>query len=164
MTPARRVTVSVQTAVEAAEVAKLQLPTAAVVRQWARAALSHHGRGGEVTVRIVGAGEGAALNRRYRHKAGPTNVLSFPYGPPEETMTPLLGDIVICAPVVLAEARAQDKPVDAHWAHMVVHGVLHLLGYDHETEREARDMEALEAALLRRLGYPDPYGESARSA
>jgi len=164
MTPARRITVSVQAAVEPAEVPKSLLPAAVAVRQWARAVLSQQGRGGEVTVRIVGAEEGAALNQRYRHKTGPTNVLSFPYGPPEETMSLLLGDIVICAPVVLAEAGAQGKAPDAHWAHMVVHGVLHLLGYDHETDREARDMEALEAALLRRLGYSDPYGENARSA
>ena len=164
MTPARRITVTVQTAVDPAQVAKSQLPATAAVRRWVRAALAHHDRGGELTVRIVGAEEGAALNQRYRHKSGPTNVLSFPYGPPEETMTHLLGDIVICAPVVIAEARGQGKTPDAHWAHMAVHGVLHLLGYDHETDREARDMEALEVTLLQRLGYSDPYGESARSA
>ncbi len=159
-----RITVSVQIAVDAEEEPTSHLPAAAAVRRWARAALSDQDRGGEITVRMVGSEEGAALNQRYRHKSGPTNVLSFPYGPPEETMMPLLGDIVICAPVVNAEAHAQGKTPDAHWAHMVVHGVLHLLGYDHETDREARDMEALEAALLQRLGYSDPYGESARSA
>lgn len=164
MTPGERITVSVQAAVEPAEVPKSRLPAAASVRRWARTALSRHGRGGEVTVRIVGEDESAALNERYRHKTGPTNVLSFPYGPPEETMTPLLGDIVVCAPVVLAEAHAQGKAADAHWAHMVVHGVLHLLGYDHETDREARDMETLEAALLQQMGYSDPYGDSAHSA
>lgn len=164
MTAGERIAIAVQAVVEPAEAAKSKLPAAAAVRRWARTVLSHHGRGGEVTVRIVGEQESAALNERYRHKTGPTNVLSFPYGPPEQTMTPLLGDIVICAPVVLAEARAQGKTAEAHWAHMVVHGVLHLLGYDHETDGEARDMEALEATLLRHMGYPHPYGESARSA
>jgi probable rRNA maturation factor len=162
VTPGASVTIAVQIAVDTAEVPRSRLPAAAVIKRWVRGVLVRENRGGELTVRIVGAGEGAELNRRYRRKRGPTNVLSFPYGQPHETMPPLLGDIVICAPVVTAEAREQGKAAEAHWAHMVVHGVLHLLGYDHEIESQARTMEALETELLRGLGYTDPYAGEAR--
>jgi probable rRNA maturation factor len=107
---------------------------------------------GAVTIRVVGAAESRRLNRRFRGKDKPTNVLSFPYDVPGA-----LGDVVICAPVVNREAREQGKAPAAHWAHMVVHGVLHLLGHDHIRAADAKMMEARERAILARLSYPDPY-------
>jgi probable rRNA maturation factor len=126
------------------------VPAPARLRRWAKAALGS--RRGELTVRIVGSAESRALNRRYRGKDKPTNVLSFPYD-----ARGALGDLVICAPVVNREAREQGKPAAAHWAHMVVHGILHLLGHDHIRDREAKVMESRERAILARLSYPDPY-------
>lgn len=126
------------------------IPSAASLRGWAAAARGRK-RGG-ITIRLVDAAESRTLNRGYRGMDKPTNVLSFPMGEPD-----YLGDIVICAPVVAAEALAQGKTARAHWAHMVVHGVLHLLGYDHVAEGEAVRMESLERKLLARLGFPDPY-------
>ena len=111
-------------------------------------------RGGQVTVRFVDAEEGQALNREFRHKDYATNVLSFPY----ETDPVICGDLVICAPVVEREANEQGKSLEAHTAHLIVHGMLHLQGYDHETSKaEARRMENHERAILRELGYADPY-------
>ena len=131
------------------------VPAAATLRQWAREA-----RGGdppgELTIRIVDEAESASLNGRFRHKPKPTNVLSFPYEA-EALDEPILGDLVICAPVVAREAAEQGKTGEAHWAHMVVHGVLHLLGYDHEKDDDAEKMEAREREILCRLGFPDPY-------
>lgn len=123
---------------------------------WAEAALRDH-PGAELTVRVVGRDEIAELNRGFRGKEGPTNVLSFPFEAPPGVETPLLGDVVICAAVVAGEAATQGKDLEAHWAHMVVHGCLHLLGYDHMEPDEAEQMEALEREILGRLGYPDPY-------
>jgi probable rRNA maturation factor len=127
------------------------LPTRPQVRRWVRAAC---GRPAELTVRFVDAEEGRALNRDYRGKDYATNVLSFPY-----SAEPVVaGDLVLCVPVVLAEAAAQGKDAAAHLAHLVVHGMLHLLGYDHEAgAREARRMEDREREILAGLGYPDPY-------
>lgn len=140
------------------------VPHANRLRAWANAAYAAHFRNrkmaaAEVTVRIVGAAESRRLNRDWRGKDKPTNVLSFPAG---EVLDPTavrhpLGDLVICAPVVMREAKAQQKPPQAHWAHLVVHGVLHLLGYDHENERDATVMEARETAILRHFGIADPY-------
>ncbi|AXS82610.1 MULTISPECIES: rRNA maturation RNase YbeY [Marinobacter] len=111
----------------------------------------------EVTVRIVGTEESQALNRQYRGKDKPTNVLSFPFEAPAGITVPLAGDLVICAPVVEDEAREQQKSLDAHWAHMVVHGMLHLQGYDHIEDEDAEVMEALEVRLLAQLGFGNPY-------
>jgi probable rRNA maturation factor len=132
-------------------------PPAAAIRRWARAALSGMRRRAEVTVRIVGTGESRALNARYRRKDKATNVLSFPYEAPPGAKSSLLGDLVICAPVVRSEARAQGKPEAAHWAHMVVHGIMHLRGYDHEKNEDAAVMERREIRILRTLGFPNPY-------
>lgn len=110
-----------------------------------------------LTIRIVDEAESAELNQRYRQKSGATNVLSFPADLPEEIDLPLLGDLVICAPLVQSEAAAQGKAVAAHWAHLVVHGSLHLLGYDHTETPAAEEMESLETRLLSQLGFPDPY-------
>jgi probable rRNA maturation factor len=128
--------------------------------RWAEAALAGLRRAEvAIGVRIVNEGESAALNARYRGKGGSTNVLSFPFEAPPGLRTKMLGDLVICAPVVAREARDQGKSPQAHWAHMVVHGIMHLRGYDHQTRRDAARMERREAAILRRLGYPDPYAE-----
>lgn len=108
-----------------------------------------------LSIRVVGTAESRRLNRTWRGKDKPTNVLSFPA---PATQSPLLGDLAICAPVVAREAREQGKSAQAHWAHMVVHGVLHLLGYDHELDRDAAVMEARETALLANFGYANPYG------
>jgi probable rRNA maturation factor len=131
------------------------LPLRAQVRKWARAALDVDGkRGGQITVRFVDDEEGQTLNREYRHKDYATNVLSFPY----EVVPVVWGDLVVCAPVVGREAILQGKPLEAHFAHLIVHGMLHLQGYDHEqNEDEARQMESRERAVLAALGYPDPY-------
>ena len=126
-------------------------PTRAQVRRWVRAACATPA---EITVRFVGDGEGHALNRDYRGKAYATNVLSFPY----ESGERVSGDLVLCKSVVEREALDQRKPLEAHYAHLIVHGMLHLHGYDHETGKEdAERMEAAERKILETLGYPDPY-------
>ena len=111
----------------------------------------------KMTVRIVDEAESHALNLNYRGKDRPTNVLSFPFECPDEVELPLLGDLVICRQVVEREAQEQDKPLMAHWAHMVVHGSLHLLGYDHIEDDEAEEMESLETQIMTELGFADPY-------
>jgi probable rRNA maturation factor len=133
------------------------LPRTLSLQEWARAALAGSGTGtAEVTIRLVDEHESADLNKRYRGKRGATNVLSFTYGP-ASARAGLVGDLVICAPVVQHEAAQQDKRARAHWAHMVVHGILHLRGYDHVHQTDAEKMEALEIRTLKRLGFPDPY-------
>jgi probable rRNA maturation factor len=111
----------------------------------------------ELTIRLVDADEGRTLNHTWRDKDYATNVLSFPADLPPELDLPLLGDLVVCVPVVAREAQEQGKPLNAHWAHMVIHGCLHLLGYDHIDDAEADEMEALERDLLAQLGIADPY-------
>ena len=137
------------------------LPAANSFRKWVAAALDGRIREADLAIRLVDAREGRALNRHYRGKDSATNVLSFPAelpeGLPEGVRLPLLGDLVLCAPVVAREAREQRKPLAAHYAHMTVHGVLHLLGWNHEDEREAECMEGLEREILAGLGVDDPY-------
>lgn len=132
------------------------LPEREQIETWARAALVGLDAA-ELTVRLVGREEGAALNQRYRARRGPTNVLSFPADVPAEVGLPLLGDIVICAPVAAEEAAARGSDPLGHWAHLVVHGVLHLRGMDHQDEAGANRMEAEETRLLGELGFTDPY-------
>ncbi|PKO51934.1 MAG: rRNA maturation RNase YbeY [Betaproteobacteria bacterium HGW-Betaproteobacteria-20] len=130
--------------------AQANIPAKDLFRKWVKAAIRVDT---EVTIRIVDEAEGRALNKAYRGKDYATNVLTFPL-----TEEPhLMGDIVICAPVVVAEALAQHKPLAAHYAHLTVHGVLHLHGYDHETEAQAELMEDLETAIVTKLGYANPY-------
>jgi probable rRNA maturation factor len=133
-----------------------QLPADAQFERWVRTALTRRGEA-VLTIRIVDLEESRRLNKRYRGKDAATNVLSFPAELPAEIDLPLLGDIVICAPVVVAEANAQKKPVAEHWAHLTIHGVLHLLGYDHQEPGEAVAMESLEISLLESLGIANPY-------
>ncbi|MFL6549113.1 MAG: rRNA maturation RNase YbeY [Povalibacter sp.] len=164
---AARCDVSVQFAI-----GKRGVPHPRALRRWAESALGIKAvstelrrmlrRGAGLTIRVVGAAESRRLNSAWRGKDKPTNVLSFPSGleksPGKQTDEPFpLGDLVICAPVVAREAREQLKSVQAHWAHMVVHGVLHLLGYDHEVDKDADIMEAREVTLLANLGYVNPY-------
>lgn len=130
------------------------IPSPSALREWASAALGD--ADGEVTIRIVDEAESHELNGRYRGKDKSTNVLSFPYDGDMLGM-PILGDLVICAPVVQREAQEQGKDARAHWAHMVVHGCLHLLGYDHEKDDEAEVMESRERQVLAGLGFDDPY-------
>jgi probable rRNA maturation factor len=133
------------------------LPTVTQLQRWAQAVLSAAPGSPELTVRIVDEAESAELNRTYRKVSGPTNVLSFPFDPPKQAQLSLLGDVVICAPVVEMEAREQNKSAEAHWAHMVVHGALHLLGYDHQQDGDAVRMESEERRILSGLGFSDPY-------
>ncbi|TPH23863.1 rRNA maturation RNase YbeY [Haemophilus haemolyticus] len=133
------------------------LPTEEQIVQWATAAVQPEGDEVEMTVRIVDEAESHELNLTYRGKDRPTNVLSFPFECPDEVELPLLGDLVICRQVVEIEAAEQEKPLMAHWAHMVVHGSLHLLGYDHIEDDEAEEMESLETQIMQGLGFDDPY-------
>lgn len=135
------------------------LPDEMLVRRWLDVALRARQAPCEVTVRIVGEAESRRLNRDYRGIDRPTNVLSFPFESPPcvDDAASLLGDLVVCAPVVEREAAAQGKPREAHYAHMVVHGALHLHGYDHASDEQASQMETRETEVLRQLGYPDPY-------
>ncbi|AZQ11459.1 rRNA maturation RNase YbeY [Shewanella khirikhana] len=135
------------------------LPTQAQFETWVRVALGNTMDEAELTIRIVDASESQQLNHDYRGKDKPTNVLSFPFEAPPGIELPLLGDLVICASVVENEALEQQKALEAHWAHMVVHGCLHLLGYDHIEDAEAEEMESLETTLITGLGFPDPYKE-----
>jgi probable rRNA maturation factor len=153
--PPMELDLSVGYAVERAGV-----PAANSFRQWVAAALQGRVKRADLALRLVGEAEGRSLNRHYRGKDCATNVLSFPAelppGLPPGTM-PILGDIVICAPVVRHEARLQGKDPRAHFAHLTVHGVLHLLGFEHEEPREAEAMEQLEREILAGLGFEDPY-------
>lgn len=133
------------------------LPSEEDFRRWIAAALPEERVDSELTVRIVGITESKALNHQYRQKDAATNVLSFPSDLPAELGIPFLGDLVICAAVVEREADQQNKTLNAHWAHMVVHGTLHLLGYDHIEEAQADDMEARETEILIGLNYAPPY-------
>ncbi len=133
------------------------LPDIGAFERWVAAALAGRDARRQLTVRVVDEAESRDLNRRYRHKDKATNVLSFPFDPLPGIEETYLGDLVICAPVVAREAAEQRKTGEAHWAHMVVHGVLHLIGYDHARDQDARVMESLETGILDRLGYADPY-------
>ncbi len=137
------------------------LPPEAQFRRWVDAAIGGRKSAAEVSIRVVSAEEMRGLNRRWRGIDRPTNVLAFsaelPEGLPEDMGPPLLGDIVLCRDVVLTEARDQGKSPDAHWAHLTIHGALHLIGYDHANPEEAEIMESIEREALSGLGYPDPY-------
>ncbi|WP_130834387.1 rRNA maturation RNase YbeY [[Erwinia] mediterraneensis] len=133
------------------------LPDEAAFQHWLEAAVTPFQPESEVTIRLVDETESHELNLTYRGKDKPTNVLSFPFEAPPGMELPLLGDLVICRQVVEQEAVEQGKSPEAHWAHMVVHGTLHLLGYDHIDDDEAEEMEALETEIMLALGYPDPY-------
>ena len=134
-----------------------EAPDPQSIERWIGAAIGDQRESTELSVRIVDAEEGQALNEQFRGSTGATNVLSFPFENESPQPLPLIGDIVICAPVVAKEAREQNKALNAHWAHMMIHGVLHLLGYDHQNENDANLMESLETEIMQGLGFPPPY-------
>lgn len=139
-------------------VASDDVPSERQFTDWAQAALTGDaGSEREITIRIVDEHECAQLNQTYRHKEGSTNVLSFTHEDPPGVKTDILGDLVICAPVIKREAIEQNKKLSAHWAHMVVHGIMHLRGYDHEQKQQAEEMEAFETKILTGLGFDKPY-------
>ena len=127
------------------------------MKRWVSAAIVSKTGDTELSIRIVDERESQELNQRYRGSNGPTNVLSFPFNEEIPEPLPLIGDVVICAPVVAREAEQQNKELKAHWAHMIVHGVLHLQGYDHQNDNEAVIMETLETKIMQKLGFPPPY-------
>ena len=144
-----------------ATISKEQLPTVTLIEQWVQTAITAGSKSvkeeAELTVRIVDNTESQQLNNQYRNKNKPTNVLSFPFQNPPGLTLPLLGDLVICKKIVENEALEQNKKLTEHWAHMLIHGTLHLLGYDHIEQQEALEMENLETKLLIELGFTDPY-------
>lgn len=133
------------------------LPTEQQIMQWLEVILPQFMENAEITIRIVDEQESQQLNNTYRHKDKPTNVLSFPFESPIEIDIPLLGDLIICKQVVEAEAKEQHKSLSSHWAHMIVHGCLHLLGYDHILDEEAEEMENIEIDIMNQLGFDNPY-------
>lgn len=137
-----------------------KIPTIAEIERWINTALKHAGfdqESVEVTLRVVGEAESQQLNDQYRQKNQPTNILSFPFEAPPQLSFDLLGDLVVCLPVLEQEARQQKKSLTSHWAHLVVHGTLHLLGYDHLEPEQADEMENLEIATLQSLDFDNPY-------
>ena len=149
------ITLDLQLATQSTE----NLPHADEFQTWVDAALSKYNKSFELTVRIVDITESQSLNLQYRDKDKPTNVLSFPFEVPDGVDLDLLGDLIICKAVVEQEAAEQNKTLQAHWAHMVIHGCLHLLGFDHISEDEAMEMEGLEIDILAQLGFANPYIE-----
>jgi probable rRNA maturation factor len=143
---------------------RTRAPSPTMLARWAATALGPRGHGHEMALQVVSPARMRVLNKRYRGKDKPTNVLAFPAQDTGRVRPRPLGDVVICAAVLRREARAQHKPEVAHWAHLVIHGTLHLAGYDHEDDADARRMERREVALLRRLGYDDPYIEKQAAA
>lgn len=133
------------------------LPAETDFLRWIGKALQGKKDDTEIVVRIVDEMESAELNQTYRDKSGATNVLSFPFEAPAEVDINLLGDLIMCAPIIEREAGEQDKTAEAHWAHMAVHGSLHLLGYDHQTDEQAEQMETMETDILVEMGYNAPY-------
>ncbi len=138
-----------------------EVPSAIKLKHWAEATLQDRTDRAEITLRLTDSEEMAKLNETFRQKKGPTNVLAFPLSMPKSDQVdfPLMGDVVICTDVVFSEAQKQSKTAEAHFAHMVVHGILHLLGYDHENAADACVMETEEVLIMKSLGFPDPYIE-----
>ncbi len=139
--------------------AAAKLPAPSELEDYAKAVFAKHLSAAEVTIRIVDEDESAKLNQTFRSKSGPTNVLAFPLPESKQFGLDLLGDIVICAPLVIKEAQAQGISEKAHWAHLVIHGILHLLGFDHIKDDDAERMEAEEITILNELGFSNPYQE-----
>lgn len=133
------------------------IPSRYFLQRWVNKALSKQVGTNAVNIRLVSKKESAALNSTYRHKNGPTNILSFPFEPPPGVSSAFLGDLVICAPLINQQAKQQAKTPLTHWAHLVIHGCLHLIGYDHIHDKDATKMETLEIQLLEDLGYENPY-------
>ncbi len=148
----KHIKISIQT-----RVSNTFVPSRYFLQRCVNKALAKQVWANEVNIRLVSKKESAELNSAYRHKKSPTNILSFPFEPPPGILSPFLGDLVICAPLVNQEAKQQSKTRLAHWAHLVIHGCLHLIGYDHIHTKDAAEMETIEITLLEDLGYEDPY-------
>lgn len=133
------------------------IPSRYFLQRWVNKALSKQVTSNQVNIRLVSKKESAELNSRFRHKKGPTNILSFPFEPPPGISSAFLGDLVVCAALVNQQAKQQAKTRLAHWAHLIIHGCLHLIGYDHIHNKDANKMETLEIRLLKELGYENPY-------
>lgn len=158
------VDIDLQQAIDVDQAQACHVPNADTFHTWISACIAAENLPrAVVTVRLVDLPEITDLNQTYRHKTGPTNVLSFPCDLPQEISQDFLGDIIICAPVVAREAAEQNKNPAAHWCHMVVHGILHLLGYDHEDDAQAQTMEQKEREILAGLGFDDPYRDESLS-
>ena len=140
-----------------------QLPDQDQFQYWVDAVLKDESQDSELVIRIVDEAEMTQFNEQYRDKKGSTNILSFPFEAPEGVDSNLLGDLLVCAPVVEKEAQQQHKELDHHWAHMIVHGVLHLLGYDHVDDQDAEEMEALEVKILKTIKIKNPYEEKSNT-
>ncbi|MCF6203383.1 MAG: rRNA maturation RNase YbeY [Methylococcaceae bacterium] len=136
-----------------------QLPSQEKFQYWIDAVLSDNAKDSEIVIRVIDEADMIQFNKQYRGKKGGTNILSFPFDVPDAIESDLLGDLLICAPIVEKEALAQHKKIEHHWAHMVVHGVLHLLGYDHVENEEAEEMEGLEVNILKKIKIKNPYEE-----
>ncbi len=136
-----------------------EYPTEQQFQLWVDTVLQEDDQDSEIVIRLVDNQESAELNQQYRHKSGPTNILSFPFEAPDGFDSDLLGDLVICTPLIALEAQQQNKSLFDHWAHITIHGVLHLLGYDHIDDADAEEMEALEIKILSRLNINNPYLE-----
>jgi len=139
------------------------IPSEEQLQRWVDAALPASDQDSEIVIRIIDEQESAELNHRYRHKTGPTNILSFPAELPDEVDLNLLGDLLVCAPVLEQEAKQQQKKLFDHWAHIIIHGVLHLTGHDHISDHEAEIMENLEIDILKHLNIANPYIEAIKS-
>lgn len=135
------------------------IPSEQQFQTWMDTVLTEPSQNSEILIRLVDKAESAELNQQYRHKPGPTNILSFPFEVPDVIESDLLGDLVICAPLIAEEAQQQQKKPEHHWAHITIHGILHLLGYDHIAEVDAEEMEALEIRFLSTLKIANPYQE-----
>lgn len=144
------------------ETCRTDYPSLQQFQYWVDTVLANAEQPSEIVIRLVDEAESAELNERYRHKPGPTNILSFPFDPPIGIESDLLGDLVICAPVIEREAQEQHKLPEHHWAHITIHGVLHLLGYDHIDDADAEEMEALEIKFLQTLNIANPYQEECK--
>ena len=136
------------------------IPDALLFKKWCQAALEGRMTAAEVSISVINIDDMTALNQQYRSKEGPTNVLSFPQEPESWQSLPVIGDVVICSPVLARQAKEQNKPLEAVWAHLTVHSVLHLLGFDHEQSAQAQVMEQLEHDILTAMNYPAPYGDT----
>ncbi len=136
------------------------IPSIDQFQSWIDVVLSDESIDSEIVVRIIDEAEMTRFNEQYRDKIGPTNILSFPFDVPENIVSILLGDLLVCAPIIEKESLQQNKLVDHHWAHIIVHGVLHLLGHDHIDECDAKEMEALEIKILRKIKIKNPYEEN----
>ncbi len=136
------------------------IPDQQQFQNWVDAVLTDESQHSEIVIRVIDEDEMIEFNQQYRHKSGPTNILSFPFEAPDSVESDLLGDLLVCAPVIETESKQQKKTLENHWAHIIVHGVLHLIGYDHINDMDAEEMEALEVMILKTITINNPYEET----